>query len=108
MLVRVNVTEEHIANGRIGSCYACPVALAMKTVLNEQSYPTVGSYSIRLRRPITGQQLAKLPVIAPVHMFIGRFDSRLHVDPFEFAIEVPDLWLKKEISDAGASNPEAH
>lgn len=79
--MRIEVTLEHIRNGRRNSCYACPIALAIVDAANVQN-PTVGSRSVSI-----GDMVYRLPVAA--QDFIASFDTARDVEPFSFDLSDP-------------------
>jgi hypothetical protein len=85
MIITVNVTEDDIRDGQAGVCRECPVALAIKRALPgtdvHVSYERVSLGGPR-RQEILGTPDA-------VQEFIGRFDSALPVEPFEFDLDIP-------------------
>lgn len=79
--VTINVTAEHIANGRRRKCGACPVALALNEATGlswsvHDSYATVPSH----------EMLWDLPDV--VCTFVLKFDERRPVEPFAFELPV--------------------
>lgn len=83
MLIKVNVTQEHINRGiRFKPCL-CPVALAIKSAM--QQSVVVGIYEA-----VVGTTNVYLPI--EVTRFINEFDLDLptNVQPFSFNLEIPD------------------
>lgn len=78
----VNVTAEHIANGRRGDCRSCPVALALRDAGVQGA--SVGLYFLMW----DNKQAVPHPLA--VAAFIDRFDRRQPVAPFSFTLPEPD------------------
>lgn len=84
-LVRVKITQDHIIKGTRASCSNCPVALALRDATGikwfvSQSYlGTVGCYN---------NIEVKLP--PRVSVFISSFDLGVHVEPFEFDVQLEE------------------
>lgn len=85
MAVRVDVTEEHIRDGKPRRCDSCPIALAIADALD------VGFNHVRVRKegvtlfwgPVPRK--ARLPKIAAEAM--NRFDEGGKIEPFSFTLE---------------------
>lgn len=80
--ITVKVTQEHIDNGVLRSCRACPVALALiDTGYSEVAVSADGLY--------ISDSFGRLEVPPTVANFIKAFDLGYHPRPFEFTLEVP-------------------
>lgn len=80
--ITVKVTQEHIDNGGLRNCRACPVALALIDAgYSEVAVSADGLY--------ISDSFGRLEVPPAVAKFIKAFDSGYQVWPFEFALEVP-------------------
>ena len=92
--IRIDVTAEHIAKGRRVSCHLCPIARAMKPVVDGRiSIAEENVYGILKDRPQI-QWSRRLPRRAQA--FICAFDDGLPVKPFSFILTIPRAWLKEK------------
>lgn len=98
--IEIEVTAEHIKNGRRGSCGSCPVALAILSKLKHIPYH--GSKNVDINSvvvhvsydivrfyqnyPNTQEVTAPPPEVG---LFISKFDSASPVQPFKFKLAVP-------------------
>lgn len=86
--LEVVVTTDHIHGGRVGSCYYCPIALAI------EEHPGVESVEV-FRRYVdvtfkSGDFISyKLPLDAG--WFVDRFDAYYPVDPITFTLS--EKWV---------------
>lgn len=78
--MKIQVTQEHIANGLALNCERCPVALSLQESLPERAKITVDRFFIT----IEGIDY-KTPSLAAD--FIAAFDARHQVEPFEFDLD---------------------
>jgi len=88
--MKIEVTEDHIALGLVGSCAQCPVALAVKSILREGYGARV---TVKMISIIRGAQChTQYEVPKNVSDFIARFDLRGSGDrlpkPFSFDLEL--------------------
>ena len=90
--VRVQVTQQDIDDGKAGEAYRCPVALAARRAFPRQH---VRVYAPCIMLIESGYPTFDLP--SEARRFVDRFDGGVHVEPFEFDLDVPDDLL------AGAS-----
>jgi hypothetical protein len=80
---KVSVSEIHIKSGIRTDCSRCPIALAIKDVLENESEISVGLGTLKVYEGGVTRHY-ELPSIAK--SFISSFDSKLSVEPFEFEI----------------------
>lgn len=78
--MKIRVTQQHIEEGRRGSCRECPIALAIVSAGFFKAW--VGASQIRAN----GKLWCDTP--PEVYRFIQKFDTNKRVKPFEF--EIPD------------------
>lgn len=99
MLTKVEVTQEDIDNGKMKSCDFCPVALAVNRVIRPQRDAQVYACIVIIRHE-EGQRggFPSLPLAA--QEFIENFDDERDVEPFSFALNIPD-WA---LPEGGASS----
>ena len=84
--VPIRVSSMHIATGRAGDCYACPVALALMEAVGGEWAVSDAMGVIVAQELRTGFQ-TKLP--HPVLRFVSDFDSARTVQPFSFDLDLP-------------------
>lgn len=86
--LRVNVTKQHISNGKRNGAFDCPVALALKDKLPGKFQ--VNSETLAYRSLHNKKWLLTSITTLPkrVQQFISNFDSGKKVQPFEFKITV--------------------
>lgn len=89
--VTVDVTQQDIDAGERYQCDRCPVALALTRTL-PGAFVEVGNNYIRLRR-FSESHSNYLTTPDAVEGFIVAFDSGQPVDPFAFALDIPDRFL---------------
>lgn len=78
----INVTQEDINNGKSGSPWSCPIALAGKRVFGNSFTWGYSSGHTQDGGPL--KTYIALTNDAPD--FVNRFDKRLPVEPFSFAV----------------------
>lgn len=90
--MKIQVTEQNIKDGIIGSSGSCPVALALR---DKGFFARVGTY---IRFFESGEEFSKgtlsgkfsqIVTTPEIIDFIDNFDSQLAVQPCEFEIDVP-------------------
>lgn len=81
MIIQVNVTPEHIKNGKPRKPCSCPIALAVSEKVT--GWVRVGPWDVRAG----SHGYADLPEVA--QQFMRKFDGGYRVDPFCFDLEVP-------------------
>ena len=86
-LTMIKVSADHIARGTKCDECNCPVALAIKEIVADGVYVQVCGDEIDLGGDLI--QSAR-----QVEQFVFDFDKGLPVEPFEFALEVPERLLK--------------
>lgn len=85
--IEINVTQEDIDAGCVGSAYACPVARAMRRAgLGEPAVWGCSAY-VTGRRP-WGRVGVPLP--ERVEAAIGAYDRGEGMEPFTFTLEIPE------------------
>jgi hypothetical protein len=85
--MKIKVTQEDIDNGQRKSCSCCPVALAMKRVLDIDVKVGDNKFVLTSSDEFTILELPK-----EARIFIDAFDNDELVEPFEFEINLPE-WL---------------
>jgi hypothetical protein len=91
MKLTIQVTLIHIANGRLGCGYTCPVARAMQEATGREWI--VGTLHMRL---VDRPEFVRTP--ESVRLRINRFDLLAQMRPFAFDVEVPDELLCEALS----------
>jgi len=76
----IKVTKKDIGEGVMSDLYTCPIALATKRALGGNKLIRVGGILIEFPNGI----FAELPEKAK--LFIGNFDKKFDVKPFQFTI----------------------
>lgn len=92
-MTKINVTAEHIENGKTSDCCLCPLALAIKSVVNDAVIVMVGTTAVTLDGPACGSSpgyhTEYLPTAA--RFFVSQFDKGFEVSPFSFELYIrPD------------------
>ena len=82
--MRIQVTQEHITNGRQKWCQLCPVALALGEALGTEVSITCTDFRIVSPPKTARKRHFKLP--ENVMLFISDFDCGRPVQPFEFEL----------------------
>ena len=88
MVVRVKVTQDHIARGLRNNSSLCTIALALEEATGHAAI--VSLYSAFLL-PATPLKIFRLP--DEVSIFIHRFDVGFSVQPFEFEVETEGITI---------------
>jgi hypothetical protein len=89
--MKIEVTQEHIDAGKI-TCVSCPVALAVKPFLRGDVIIMVDGDEIVLRS-IESHDYVIIDTPKDARDFIYGFDARETVAPFEFELDIPELFL---------------
>ena len=92
--VSIRVSSMHIATGRYGDCYACPVALALMETLCGQWAVTNIEGQACAQELMTGFYF-QLP--SSVGRFVGQFDDKQVVQPFTFDLDLPLALVPKTL-----------
>jgi len=88
--IRITVTKQDIANGKIRSNKRCPVALAVRRACLRR-----GGWQAGLKHVEIGRQFCYLSdqgeIVLPkrARRFIARFDDKESVKPFSFNLRIP-------------------
>ena len=92
----ITVKQGHIENGQRGSCYECPVALAIFTATGNvcnigQSYGRAD-----IKTPKAPEGVVSCPLPTSAMEFICDFDNKHPVFPFSFELDLGDeiRWIK--------------
>ena len=86
MILHVQVTSEHIKNGKKSTLISCPIALAVKQLGYKEVFVT--PFGMACIDPSTDSTLrVELPEVA--RKFIRSFDADQDVTPIEFYLQVP-------------------
>lgn len=93
MNVLLQVTKDDIENGRRGSRYSCPVALAVNRALKPGCYCTIGA---NIGTIYNFDRLLAETFSVPniVTFFVNRYDHSIPVEPFQFYVTLPEDALK--------------
>ncbi len=89
----IQVTQEHIDEGCAKICEKCPIALAVRKLLNQTFDLQVLEVGITILDAATGFSVYWLTFPMKVSYFISRFDGQLPVEPFKFNLEIPEKYL---------------
>ncbi len=84
MKITIAVTQGDIDDGCRGNAVACPVARAAARILDARHL------SVRTKVLEFTEPLLLIPLPAAAVKFIRQFDSRAHVEPFSFDVNVPE------------------
>ncbi len=89
MLIKINVTTEHIAKGKPGDCSNCPVALALVDGIPNVTFVLIDGHDIDL---CDAKHVHNVATPQEVQEFILNFDRGIkpHL-PFSFELEVPEV-----------------
>lgn len=98
-MTTINVTQDQITLGSKGNCQFCPIALAIKQVLNEEYYPHVVSSHVKFKLTNTGEEVTYLNLPESAMLFIMDFDAPQHPfatkpQPFSFQLDIPKYMLR--------------
>lgn len=86
--VRIEVTEQDIADGIAGQCDRCPIAIAIARACAADTSVRVGPALAGISAArMFGTAFVKLPESA--QDFIFRFDAARPVEPFSFTLDIP-------------------
>jgi len=86
MKLKVDVREDHIANGARCSTDYCPIALAIYELVPEGSRVDVDG---EIRVTVPGEPYTHVGELSEVAFeFIERFDGHDAVEPFSFEVEL--------------------
>ena len=87
--VQVEVTQEDIDAGLIGSCMRCPLALAIIRRLDR------ADIEVKRFRYSIGHSNFWWPLPAECSLFVQQFDGCYPVAPFTFVLAVPEELVKR-------------
>jgi len=87
----IQITVEHIANGKPKLPRHCPVALAIQKYLNKDSLVCVGPFDLLIYGYSLGMQIQKTP--KEIKEFMLLFDAGKKVEPFEFELDIDESYL---------------
>lgn len=93
MNIKIKVTEKHLEKGERAAAFYCPIALALKDVVNDDTSAGVTYESIQFRLGIQ-TQTNKINTPKKVYDTMGRFDMGKDVKPFEFELDIPEMYLR--------------
>ena len=94
-MVNIFVTEERIATGKRNDCWACPVALAINSVLKPGYVANVDTDLIEIHAgDYTG-----VAIVTPDRIvdFISQFDLDYTMEPEVFRINIPAEYLRADL-----------
>lgn len=106
MIVTISVTAEDIAKGKPGQACDCPIWHAIARALpwlpqsDDDGLFSVGPLGVCG----IGSGLESIDLPQEVYSFIGRFDSVLPVEPFEFDLDIPDHLVPAGAVPAGGEH----
>jgi hypothetical protein len=86
----INVTAEHIANGKRGECEFCPVALAFQAALDLGPFASI-DVLIGCATITTGGRSIAVSLPEDADQFIVNFDDGEPVEPFSFTVDYPQV-----------------
>lgn len=78
--IKISVTAEDIANGKIAEAYECPISLAIGRALGTNGVGVCGSWI-----DLNGKHLEISELAAN---FVSEYDYGNFVEPFEFELEI--------------------
>jgi hypothetical protein len=110
MIFTIPVTAAHIARGKPQEACDCPVwhaiAEALPWLLDTDPTFTVCSNDVTIYRPSSDNPYRLYCIEFPdvTREFIGRFDSVLPVEPFEFTLDIPDHLVAAGFVPAGGEH----
>lgn len=86
-IMKIKVTQKHIDKGRTGACRDCPIALAIRDVVDGQVTVTCAHVYLNALHVYKNDRVLNLPRSAV--LFIRHFDrSRGLAKPFSFELEI--------------------
>ena len=95
MIIQIDVTQDHINNGKRYECNACPIALAFQKHINDDYSFEINDEYIDVVTKFNGYTQDEITVPYTVTAFVRNFDSRKPVEPFSFQIDIQDRFLRK-------------
>lgn len=109
MIFTIPVTAEHIAKGKPQEACDCPVwhaiAEALPWLAKADPDFTVCPADIGIHPIDTAEyRLCSIDLPFEAREFIGRFDSVLPVEPFEFGLDIPDHLVAAGFVPAGGEH----
>lgn len=93
MLIPVTVTKSHIKRGTRGDRKKCPVALAIKPLINRAHSVAVGILALTITHK-KHNSVWRWRFNKAVHNFVENVDLERDVKPFIFNINIPRKFLK--------------
>lgn len=91
MKVTLKVTAEHISKGSRSNCQRCPVALALRDIIDPAYVVTVGCSGMSMGKNGRLDFSSRTP--ESVKDFIYQFDCYKSVQPFEAKLDIPRYLL---------------
>lgn len=88
--LEVVITREDIWNGVRRDCNACPIALAVKRLVNPSTVVSVNGSSVILK---SDKFIFRSSLPSQASDFVERFDNRSDAEPFSFNLYVPEGYL---------------
>ncbi len=104
MEVTVQVTQEHIQQGRRNKCKRCPIALAINELLMSGLISVVSDGTVAVidiawvlipNEESWYETLAREDTPPSAAKFIHDFDRGFEVRPFSFQLRLPDIFVSK-------------
>lgn len=88
-MIHVEIRQDHIENGKARKCALCPVALALRDVLDslnlsEVLVSVIGSHANLYLKG--GKPWASIALPDPVREFVHKVDMNRPVEPLKFSI----------------------
>lgn len=91
MKIKLSISSDDIKHGVLNCNTDCPVARAVKSVLKYKYRRNVRAYNTHVRFT---RMIKHFWYPSSVERFINRFDAGKPVKPFNFELDLPELYLK--------------
>jgi hypothetical protein len=96
-MTTVSVTHADIADGQLGDCELCPVALAVRRLLRPGVVVSVMANLLIMDEEVEGRRPRDAYISLPNEAFdlIMDFDAGRRVAPLSFALDIPARYLRE-------------
>jgi hypothetical protein len=99
--MKIEVKEEHINYMNCGSAKHCMVNQAVAYFIDTTKFqPYTNGRHISIYNKFEDECLCRLDLPNKVRSKVYEYDSRQHVDPFEFELPIPNEYLKPEFQSS--------
>lgn len=96
MIVKINVTQEHIRDGIKSNCRLCPVALAVQSVVLPSLTVNVRGHIEFIDNVFSGYSLGEAHFTHHVGDIIHDYDQGFSMKPFSFNTFIPKHLIRHD------------